>query len=283
MSRSLWRIALCSFLVCTLSAHAEIPRPASEQDTLHALAEALESLDDILRVDIDAADRSVTYYTQKDGQEVKAGQSFIDNIHPLMRSAQTDTERQVTMDGFVQSIAANLQGQPDLDKTQILPVIRNKDFSNGLSGTAPVSRPFLADMRVFYVQDLPTQINYINDDHLLDLGLSLDALHGLALENAAQRRWQPRFEGDGIYVPVLDGNFEASLLLLPDLWADIDADLGTIGAIVAARDVIIFGDIEQPGLLDAMKNIVARNEGQLSYAISVTPIQWTGTDWAEIK
>ncbi len=257
--------------------------PRSDADTLKALETALLKIDAITRVETDPKDRSITYFRRSEGAEVAAGKSFIDNLHPRLQNAETDTERQAILDNFVATIQGMFDSPTTLSKARILPVIRHASFATNTDAMQLVSRPFLADMRVFYVQDLPTHLAYLNDTDLKTLGLTPVDLHKLAVQNATKMQWHPRIEGNGIFLPILDGTFESSLLLVPEFWSHLDVELGTIGAIIAARDVVIFTDIETPGMLQKMEDLTAKNQDNMQYPISRAPIKWNGRSWETIR
>lgn len=127
---------------------------------------------------------------------------------------------------------------------------------------SPTARDLGNGLLVFYVVDEGETLRYVQNRDLSAAGMDATALHGLAMENlakmAAERmRIEPY---GGIFALFLDGNFEASLLLLDDLW---DGPLGEhapngVLAAVPARDVVAFADAASQSGADELKALIAR-------------------------
>ena len=128
------------------------------------------------------------------------------------------------------------------------------------SSDAPISRVFSNTLVITYMIDEPGALVFVRQRDIEKDGP--EALHARAVENlrAHANRRKLRFEPQGAtFVAKLDGQHDASLLLLDELWdpptrvADLDGD---IVAAVPSRGMLLFtggrvrGGI--PGLRAAM-------------------------------
>lgn len=95
-----------------------------------------------------------------------------------------------------------------------------------------------------YLVDEGDHFSYAQNHHLADIKAEPVGLHEIALINLsklAQEKLRIVQEGE-VHGLLLDGQFEASLMLLDDLWDDTLAQFTPNGAIVAipTRDVLAF-------------------------------------------
>lgn len=269
--------ALLLLALIALPARAEIARPERLEDTLALMAEALAGADWVERVEIDAADHALSVTHQGRDEAMTA---YPDNLHRNLQNAASGSERQQILDDFLAS-QREIATLPPMSAKDILPVIRSKDFAAGtpLDNGGLASQAFVGDMVVFYVHDTPRSMSYVSVETRDELGLDQGALHALALANFDARGFEPAFQGEAITMLTLDGNYEASFLLMSELWETLDSQQGTIGAVALARDVVLFGDLELEGLGGALQQIAADNFANMSYAISPELIYWQGGAW----
>lgn len=126
----------------------------------------------------------------------------------------------------------------------------------------PVVRDLGNGLLVCYVVDEDDNLVFVQREHLEDSGLSADALHELALENLATLAdGRVSLEPYGaVHALFFDGNLEASLILLDDLWEQTLRPHVSSGFAVAlpARDILAFCDPESSDGLAELANIIAR-------------------------
>lgn len=111
--------------------------------------------------------------------------------------------------------------------------------------------------------------------------LDAEAVHDQALANLTARDWPLQIDGAGPYMLILDGTFEASMLLLPDLWDQIEQQVGPVVVMPLARDLVLFAPKEDPELISALIGIAAEHFGQAAYALSDRPIVRTAQGWVD--
>jgi hypothetical protein len=127
---------------------------------------------------------------------------------------------------------------------------------------SPVLMQLGNGLLVAYLVDEGDHFSYVQGRDLLPSGLDLPALHRSAVANLADlahERVTIRQSGP-IWALFLDGNLEASLLLLDDLW---DEALGSYHAgnpviAIPARDVICFCDAASSDGVRELRAVVGR-------------------------
>jgi hypothetical protein len=141
------------------------------------------------------------------------------------------------------------------------------------SGSAPLSRTFSNTLVVTYMIDEPGAQVFVRERDIE--GSRRDELHRRAVENlrahANQRKL--RFEPQGTsFVAKLDGEHDASLLLLDELWdpptrvADLDGD---IVAAVPSRGTLLFTGSGTRGGIPRLRAATASSQRELSRELFV--------------
>lgn len=112
----------------------------------------------------------------------------------------------------------------------------------------PVLRKLGNGMLVAYLVDEGKQFAWVQQRHLIAEGVTAIALHEQGVLNLARIAHEKlRVMNQGkFFACLLDGHFEASLLLLDDLWDDHLAELVPNGFVagVPARDILMFCDVQ---------------------------------------
>lgn len=123
---------------------------------------------------------------------------------------------------------------------------------------------------VAYAIDTPSNIAYLNEDDLRELGVQPSELRALAIRNL--RHLLPRIEvqrGERLGMVVADGNYEASLLLFDDLWARESARLRGVPVVaVPARDLLLFADSADREAVEQLAAVARQLHDEASYALS---------------
>ncbi len=127
---------------------------------------------------------------------------------------------------------------------------------------APVFRPYCHGLAIAYLVDQGIYFEYIAQRHLRDEGLTEETLHHIAmgnLVNYASEHARVHAVGNA-FALLLDGNLEASLLLVDGLWEEALTGYAPSGLMVAvpARDVLAFADAESSKGVRELRKIVAR-------------------------
>jgi uncharacterized protein YtpQ (UPF0354 family) len=128
----------------------------------------------------------------------------------------------------------------------------------------PVMRATKGHFAVCYLIDEGSHYSFANHGQLKESGLTLEELHRLAVGNLAAligaKPGLALHSGAGHHGLTMGGQFEASLVLVDDLWDRTLAEHFPNGPLVAipARDVLLFCDAKSREGLGHLRAAVAR-------------------------
>jgi hypothetical protein len=137
--------------------------------------------------------------------------------------------------------------EPPLDAGLIVAVVKRSvrlslaDKTIPLSGPdQPVVEELPGDLLVMYAFDLPGRFVFLARRHREALSLEQGDLRQLSVRNLVKRRPKPKIrQTDRTITLILDGDLEASLLLVDMLWEQLAPRIpGDLVAAVPARDTI---------------------------------------------
>ncbi|WP_342950145.1 hypothetical protein [Paraburkholderia ferrariae] len=166
------------------------------------------------------------------------------------------------------------------------PVVQESTPAISLSREdSPVLRPFIDDLMVSYVADTADHLAFVQHRHLEQEGVSVDQLHSMAVSNLqalAEEKLAVREYGS-IYVALMGGNFEASLLTLDAMWNDWYAHLAPQGfvAVAPARDLLAFCDSSSAQGLVELRHVVERS-GDCDHRLLPHLYRRTGAEWKQL-
>ena len=127
---------------------------------------------------------------------------------------------------------------------------------------SPVIRDLGNGLLVLYVADAGQSFQFVQNRHLSAAGMDPEGLHAAAMSNflgfiAERTRMQAQ---GGIFALFLDGNFEATLLLVDSLWDGSLAGYAPNGFVLAvpARDVLAFADAGSASGVEELRGVVSR-------------------------
>jgi hypothetical protein len=130
---------------------------------------------------------------------------------------------------------------------------------------SPILRDLGNGLLVAYLVDEGNEFSYIQNRHIVGTGVTEAALHCVAVQNLASLADQRlRVQPYGhIFAVLMDGNFEASILLLDSLWDSAFREYvdGDYLAALPARDVLAFGDALSSLAVAELQAVIARLEG----------------------
>ncbi len=127
---------------------------------------------------------------------------------------------------------------------------------------APVLKSIGNGLLVAFVVDEGDRLAFVQNRHLQQAQLTVDQLYQIGVQNLANKLdGQIRAQQHGPIVGVfLDGNFEASLILVSPLWDHMLAHLVQNGFAVAlpSRDVLAFCDAKSKEGIASLNEMIAR-------------------------
>ena len=127
----------------------------------------------------------------------------------------------------------------------------------------PVVRGYSDDLCICYIVDCGKHYKYVQECHLSLDGIDRDELHRIGLLNlrAAVAQRQARVQPyQGVFAFLMRGDFEASIILLDDLW---DGEFrqfvtGEYAAAIPARDLLAFCDSSSADGIAELQRIIER-------------------------
>jgi uncharacterized protein YtpQ (UPF0354 family) len=125
----------------------------------------------------------------------------------------------------------------------------------------PIAEKLVAQLNVMYAYDLPGHFEYLSEQHCQNLGLDPASLRELSVRNLTRRRTKPEIlrPSDAVNMLRLDGDLEASLLLVDHLWPQAARGItGDIVAGVPSRDVLAITGTGITGGIEALRWAVDR-------------------------
>ena len=127
---------------------------------------------------------------------------------------------------------------------------------------SPVLRDLNNGLLVAYAVDQGHHYSIVQNRHLAGTGIAADDLHRIGVGNLyelAHDRLRTQKHGS-VTAILLDGNFEASVLLLDTVWEDSLADQvqGEFVVAIPSRDVLAFGDTQSPETLQELQGVIER-------------------------
>lgn len=182
--------------------------------------------------------------------------------YDLVRAEPASRKRQ-----FQDHVASTLEaaraadgGVPQPTRDDLIPMIRNVAWLTDARTAGIAAVPFVGELAVVYAWDRAHSIAYTSRDELEDLGIAQAELPELALTNLRKRLPKElSTRGDGkSFVFTAGGNIEASLILVPEIWDTLAAQLpGDVVACVVARDVCL---VTATGIPDGLKSLAAARD-----------------------
>jgi uncharacterized protein YtpQ (UPF0354 family) len=127
----------------------------------------------------------------------------------------------------------------------------------------PVVTLYNDDLCVCYLVDAGESYEYVQERHLQQDGVDQDELHRIGLRNlrALVSQREARVQAyQGVFAFLMRGDFEASVILLNDLWDGEFREFvtGEYAAAIPARDVLAFCDSGSAEGIAELQRIIER-------------------------
>lgn len=147
----------------------------------------------------------------------------------------------------------------------------------------PVERRLAADLLVIHAFDLDTHFELVANRDLARLGVSADELHAKSLANLRALNLEVRaHQGERCTMLTAGGNFEATLLLLPEVWESVQSMVaGNIIASVPARDLIFMTGDAVPENLAELRSVTSKALENADKPLSRQFLRWENGAWSE--
>jgi hypothetical protein len=151
------------------------------------------------------------------------------------------------------------------------------------SAEEPVLRSVADGLLAAYLVDTGDEFAYVQHRHLTEDGIDEEILHAIGLGNldrVAASNLEVAAHGS-VFAVLLDGNFEASLILLDRLWEETFRRFvpGHYAVALPARDVLAFGDASSSQARKELQGVVRRVTGISHQLISGRLYERHGNEW----
>ncbi len=219
---------------------------------------------------------------------------FLENIRSVCADRSADCDAEIL--AFVRGITAAIRDESSIaiSSTNVFPVLRAEEIlqSTGqISGkdakSQMTSRSFVNGSVIVYVIDTPDAFHFVSLEDLDDTGLSLDRLHGLALENAGRLmrlEIEPLQGASGIFVAIANDGLGTSRVLDPVFWRTLERVAGGATAIATpTRDWILAARLDDPAALSRLRVIAWRVFNGEPYSVSPTLFRRDGGGFREVR
>jgi uncharacterized protein YtpQ (UPF0354 family) len=208
------------------------------------------------------------------------GTSATVNLANVYRDAGGDASRfEDHVKAYATALASRASGK--LDRARIVPVVKDRAwlaetqqlFRSRQDGQEPVFDEFNKELVVVYVEDSPGRMRYLWSAE--DLGVARADLRALAVKNLLRilPKIERRQHDDAFSIISAGGDYEASLLLVDDIWSSGEIKVeGDIVVAVPARDVLLVtGSRSRKGLkaVRAMAAELAKGQYRLTETLFV--------------
>jgi uncharacterized protein YtpQ (UPF0354 family) len=149
----------------------------------------------------------------------------------------------------------------------------------------PVIEHLVGDLLVMYAFDLPGRFEFVARRHCETLGLEAGDLRPLSVRNLVKLRRKPQIKGtDRVVTLILDGDLEASLLLVDMLWEQLAQQIpGDLIAAVPTRDTLAVTGTGVDGGVAVLNHAVSRlwenPRGNRKLLLTPSLLTRRGTSW----
>ena len=166
----------------------------------------------------------------------------------------------------------------------ILPSVGPADITFS-HADSPVERKFLADLIIFYAFDLGNEFELVSNGAREEMHISEDELYEASLQNLRALNLKVLSHKNERFVMLTaGGNFEAPLLLLPEIWDSVAEIVeGKVVAAVPARDILIFTGDSMPENLAELRRRTSQAIEKAEHPLSRCFFRRAGCIWQKYQ
>jgi uncharacterized protein YtpQ (UPF0354 family) len=211
----------------------------------------------------------------------------LDRVWAACQSEPDHCEREAR--SFVQKAVAAIETQgAKATRDQVVAVLRPRAYFDSIGGTSAagtVVEPFVGDLFVTYVIDLPQSVRSLSPDDMTALGLTRADLPAIARANLSARLGGSppglAISKAGDMSVIAGGNyFESSRLLLTDDWTALAAKLRKpIFVAVPANDVLVVAVAPPAEQLTKLRGAIQGLYQSSDRPISPHVYRWDAGQW----
>ncbi len=203
---------------------------------------------------------------------------FLDNGYTEYRANPTELSAIVAR--YAASAGEPVERDRKLDPKRITPVIKDAGWLAEIRASllargakeppSSVFESFNDQLVIIYAEDTPRNLRYVTPKEIEATGLKRENLRNLAVNNL--RGLLPKIElkgGKGTYMVTAGGNYEASLLLLDEIWTEkkIPVD-GDYVVAIPSRDVLLVTGSNDKNGIAKLRELSKTTAAKSSYRLT---------------
>lgn len=187
---------------------------------------------------------------------------FLNNAYAeYVREEENKNE---VIERYVHSAATLYKPEPEFAPAQIVPVIKDRRYVEGLreiqqnKEAAYVFERYNEDLFIFYARDSEHSIRYLMKDDIQEYNIETEGLQKRAIENLMNVLPKIESHGEnGYYMLTAGGAYEASLILVKSIWTKENFTVvGEMVIGIPARDLVLITGSEDREGLNRLKSTV---------------------------
>jgi len=211
-------------------------------------------------------------YLQYKGSPDSLNSILEDHINALASTGKFD-DKIKNVENIVPVIKDNLY------LSSLIEAFTRSPSASAKSPKIPYHEQLNSELVVLYAFDSPSALRFVSKEDIEELGIDMGELRKIAIKNLLGRLPSMSREGDNsLSMLSAGGHFEASLLLVEDIWNSSNFPVnGKIVVFVPSRDVVLITGSEDQQGLDQAREIVEKNNWP--YMISSYPYVWQNKKW----
>lgn len=220
--------------------------------------------------------------------------TYLDNAYGLYKR-DPQAKDEIIRNYVVSSLETFTADTAPVDRSRVVPVIKDRAWLEEIRQVAqskgakkPLDQIYDAlngELVILYAEDSEKSIRYLTADDVKTLGVAKKDLRKLATQNL--RKMLPkieRHEGNGVYMLTAGGNYEASLLLLDEIWAGKSLKVkGDIVVAVPSREVLLVTGSEDARGIEKIRQVSERIFAEEPYRLTTTLFVYKGGKFTEFK
>jgi uncharacterized protein YtpQ (UPF0354 family) len=203
---------------------------------------------------------------------------YLDNLWRQIRGGGDGGSELI--DRHLNMAVSSGQVAPQFEMRQIVPSVKDSEYLDHLNSDS-VSEHLVADLWIVYVVDWPDKTVGFAKSEMETLKIRAEDLRQLAVQNLKCILPQVECHGEGPWFFLkADGTYEASLLLLEDLWEQLDSLVdGDLVAVAPSRDVLLFTGSSSREGLTAIRSKAAQITTNGDHVVSSTLLRRYDKGW----
>lgn len=225
---------------------------------------------------------SLTLKATKDGKEVF---HYLDNV---FKEYKLEPKRlKETIDKYVEGSEELYKEQIEIDINRIVPMIKPKKYLEIVTKLREeikteksdlVWETYNEELIIIYAEDKEKSISYFNQEDFEKSGIERRKLKDIAIENLSEIIPKIEKSGDeGNYMLIAGGTFEASMILMKDIWNSDNFKVdGEIVIAIPNRDLVFITGSNNSIQIERLEKIVEESYENGNHSITSKFFKWNG-------